>query len=1289
MKITDVRVDGFGIWSDLTIDQLGENLTVFYGPNEAGKTTLMQFMRAVFYGYSGERHQYARPVYGGVAGGKITVSSMNGQYDVVRQGPHTDHPDDRGALDIFSSDGSLQRDHLLDTLLSNLDEPIFNNVFAIGLRELQELATLNHTDAAEQLYRLSSGLDRVSLVDVMSGLETSRDSISGSKKIRSTLEELLHERDRLRSQIEDRANAGRKWGKLASDLTAMSEELTDLQRRIGESQQRGRLLETALQVEQRWRERSNVAAQMEQAKPAQRVTEDVLEKLDQFNHLIGERQKKLDEIHSQRTRIREEANSLPINRELWNHRSRIEALQEHAPWLSSLSKHIHRLDAEIQVLEQDLDGRLREQGVTGGRSSESSADDRTTQRHSSASSSRDRDREEIRSSREERQAELRERNRDRNRDRHRNQNRQRSERSTTQRDAPRSGRVELTTEAIEVLRKAARSAKEATRRLQEAKEVRAQTARSVASIDSQLEREFEDVGGPNVAIALRERGDLVAKLRRRIQLEERLEKMNRNRSDAEEDCLDLLESPDLPLPQFVACAGLLSTGIVVFLLPWFFDSFAAETWPYPAGLFIGIIAWMLKRYFQVLTQTELEDLHRQLSQIKKQIKKAEEEREELDACLPQSNSALEIQLQQAERELERLESLAPIETDHRAAHQRMDEVDERLSRAEKEVRESRERWRAALRRYRLPDDLTPKSIKELIDSHSRLADVQRQLEEKRRERAHRTEEVEGLRQRIEELMLEVGVEIQSDDPHELLRELSVTLAEQRRLVDRRTVLKKQDRELERQREKYSNNIERTKLRKQALTARFGVEEEAEIRELAAELQRYLGYEKEHRDLCERIRVLIGRQFTEEEIAEELDADGSLESRWEKVTTEAERLQKDVDRLHKKQVEVQHEMKMLADDRELARASVALQAVEAKIDELKIQWQLLAAISYVLESIRKIYETERQPETLNDASKFLDAFTEGKYCRIWTPLGENVLRVDDAHGNPIAVESLSTGTREAVFLSLRMALVAAYARRGAVLPLILDDVLVNLDVYRARAAVKVLNEFAEQGHQVLLFTCHEHIMRLFADESVEVRTLPRHSDLASKHAGRLAAVDVDLTQSDVEVWEETEEELAEEEPAEAVEDVEEEPEDEAVEVDAEEVAEEEDLDEEEEEAVEEPAEEFVEEVIEVEEVAETPDGADEGEEEEEELVDDLEEEEDYDEVDETLVDEDAPGEEPEIDIAELEAEAAKLLAAADELMGEFSEEEATKYSEPAPAKRPRMQPAMTQQAQDMWWDDDVA
>ena len=83
--------------------------------------------------------------------------------------------------------------------------------------------------------------------------------------------------------------------------------------------------------------------------------------------------------------------------------------------------------------------------------------------------------------------------------------------------------------------------------------------------------------------------------------------------------------------------------------------------------------------------------------------------------------------------------------------------------------------------------------------------------------------------------------------------------------------------------------------------------------------------------------------------------------------------------------------------------------------------------------------------------------------------------------------------------MRLALVDAYARRGAVLPLVLDDVLVNFDASRARAAARVLRDFAASGYQVLMFTCHDHIRDLFHVLDVDVRVLPHHREVVDSSA----------------------------------------------------------------------------------------------------------------------------------------------------------------------------------------------
>jgi hypothetical protein len=120
------------------------------------------------------------------------------------------------------------------------------------------------------------------------------------------------------------------------------------------------------------------------------------------------------------------------------------------------------------------------------------------------------------------------------------------------------------------------------------------------------------------------------------------------------------------------------------------------------------------------------------------------------------------------------------------------------------------------------------------------------------------------------------------------------------------------------------------------------------------------------------------------------------------------------------------------------------------------------------------------------------------------LAEEALLVDTADGRTLSVELLSQGGREQLFLCLRLALASGYARRGADLPLIFDDVLVNFDSERAKAAAEVLCEYGQSGRQVLLFTCHEHLARLFRSLRVDVRSLPGSGGFEADGAAPLPA-----------------------------------------------------------------------------------------------------------------------------------------------------------------------------------------
>jgi hypothetical protein len=280
-------------------------------------------------------------------------------------------------------------------------------------------------------------------------------------------------------------------------------------------------------------------------------------------------------------------------------------------------------------------------------------------------------------------------------------------------------------------------------------------------------------------------------------------------------------------------------------------------------------------------------------------------------------------------------------------------------------------------------------------------------------------------------------------------------------------------------------------RREALFQKCGVADEQELRQLAARLDEADDLRKKRIAITREITAAIGKYGTEADFAPLLADDqiGRLEHDWESLSTQSEELDRGLKDALQRRGAMVEQQRIAAADQSLAIKQIELDAVEQQIKKAVDAWRERAAVSMFLERIREEYEQNRQPETLQEASEYMSQLTNGKYNRIWTPLAHDILFVDSAEGQPLSVQVLSRGTREQLFVSLRLALVSAYARRGIHLPMILDDVFVNFDAGRTKTACSVLRDFARQGHQLLVFTCHEHVWRMFQEIKVDCRRIP--------------------------------------------------------------------------------------------------------------------------------------------------------------------------------------------------------
>ncbi|WP_372621028.1 AAA family ATPase [Falsiroseomonas sp.] len=143
------------------------------------------------------------------------------------------------------------------------------------------------------------------------------------------------------------------------------------------------------------------------------------------------------------------------------------------------------------------------------------------------------------------------------------------------------------------------------------------------------------------------------------------------------------------------------------------------------------------------------------------------------------------------------------------------------------------------------------------------------------------------------------------------------------------------------------------------------------------------------------------------------------------------------------------------------------------------------------AIERIRQDQQGP-LLRAAGAHLALLTAGRYLRVVTDQDEasrTVLRAVREDRTECPVEALSEGTRDQLYLALRVAAVEAHAAGAEPLPFIADDLLATFDDTRAAAAIALLAELGQRV-QAILFTHHAHIADLARRQpGVHVQELP--------------------------------------------------------------------------------------------------------------------------------------------------------------------------------------------------------
>jgi uncharacterized protein YhaN len=283
MRIEAIRIDGYGIHSGLEIKDLPPGLTVVTGPNEAGKTTILDFIRGVLFDFPNRAKRtlpFHEPLRGGRHGGAVTIIDTLGRRWYLER--HVGEKEPR----LTNEEGEVASPAMLSVLLGGANDALFRNVFAFGLGELASFSSLNSDEIRERVFSAGVlGAGR-SANQAIKQIESQQGKLVKHRQAASVATDLQRQLSDLDDELREARRNAEHYPALLADqreaevrLEAARGEADRLRARIAE-------LTHLMTLEPIWRDRIEASARLDAMGPVSDLERVVLERSDAIRRLV-------------------------------------------------------------------------------------------------------------------------------------------------------------------------------------------------------------------------------------------------------------------------------------------------------------------------------------------------------------------------------------------------------------------------------------------------------------------------------------------------------------------------------------------------------------------------------------------------------------------------------------------------------------------------------------------------------------------------------------------------------------------------------------------------------------------------------------------------------------------------------------------------------------------------------------------------------------------------------------------------------------------------------------------
>ena len=1028
MRIEELYLDGFGHFHQRSIGPLSGPVTVFYGPNEAGKSTTLAFIRAVLFGFPPRFNSHYPPLAGGRHGGRITVADSAGAvYGVER------YAGARGGLSIATHNGPASNaDGLLQRLTGNATPDLFRNVFAFSLDELQAAASLN--DSSGVIY--SAGQGAPGLPALRKSLSDHRGQIYLSRGNNQRVPNLVKELQAVDAQLRTvEGNAGR-YGALTARKAEIGAELQEADAELERLNNQRAEIQNLLNGWEDWVALSDCEARLRDMPRYVDFPENPIARLDSIEERARLFREERDEAAGQLLRAEEAAATHIPGEDLLYDVAGIESVRRSRSSYDNSVRDLPERQGELRGLEADFERNLADLGHQWG------------EEHLQAFNT-----------------------------------------SLVVRNQV-DGWKERIDETAEHAQQVQFQLAQERRTLQD-HQAETQEAREKLPPEPPLDAAALAQRQDALRAARGRLGEYERQRQSYDALLGQLNALTVAQETPEGGSggISLLPIIALVLAGAVlAVAGILFGGGALILgvicglvllgaaaMLWFMGRPApsASAAPSPMAVTLGRQAADAEKEMETARQSLMDsavalglDGQPDGAALDSAEARLDSARNALDAW-----NAARARLEDASRR-EKLQE------------QRVESAVWECEAAETASQEAQREWRQWLAERSLDETLTPDAMTTFV---ARVETARSSLSEARRMRdrvAAIEYDIQEFREQVEPLAARHGLPLAPNDHRRLAQvadELIQRLEEAQSAFSDRERAKEQTEETRQLLESRERRLQSAEEELGVLLAAGGADGAEDFRRRARQHEERLDLERRRDEHRRNLEWFSGPGQRFDAFREALASADPNRLGDESARLSGLHAEVDVKRnsLREERGGIDTELAQLTSEEESSALRIRRSTLEERLREHAREWSRLTIAEALLEKTRQKFEQERQPSVIRYAEKFFSGVTGQRYQRLYAPIGEQTITVTDAVGASKQPAELSRGTREQLYLALRFGLIREFGEHAERLPVVVDEALVNFDPERARLAAESFAQLAETN-QVLVFTCHPSTAEMFAD-----------------------------------------------------------------------------------------------------------------------------------------------------------------------------------------------------------------